>query len=109
MVKGGRAIQVTLSALKGLADRYNMENEEEFIDAIVKGNGLVYGRDKENEQYHNTRYAIYGSPLYREVVAPFLEVNKPITMFDINLDEDRDRPRQGEGKPIINSRTGGGF
>jgi len=96
MVKGGRAIPVPLSALKGLADRYNMENEEEFIDAIVEGNGLVYGRDKENEQYHNTRYAIYGSPLYWQVVDPFLKAN-------------RDRPRQGEGKPIINYRTGGGF
>jgi hypothetical protein len=109
MVKGGRAIPVPLSALKGLADRYNMESEEEFIDAIAKGNGLVYGRDKENEQYHNTRYAIYGSPLYWEVVDPFLKANKPISMFDIKPDVARDRPPQGEGKPIINYRTGGGF
>ena len=108
MVKGGRAMPVPLSALKGLADRYNMENEEEFIDAIVKGNGLVYGRDKENEQYHNTRYAIYGSPLYWEVVDPFLKANKPISMFDIKPDVARDRPPQGEGKPIPNRWTGGG-
>lgn len=102
MVKGGRAIPVSLSDLKGLADRYNMESEEEFIDAIVKGNGLVYGRDKENEQYHNTRYAIYGSPLYWEVVDPFIKANKPISMFKLNLDAARDRPPQGEGKPIPN-------
>ena len=105
MVKGGRATPIPLSALKGLADRYNMENEEEFIDAIVKGNGLVYGRDKENEQYHNTRYAIYGSPLYWEVVDPFLKANKPISMFDIKPDVARDRPPQGEGKPIPNRWT----
>ena len=99
MVKGGRATPIPLSALKGLADRYNMESEEEFIDAIVKGNGLVYGRDKENEQYHNTRYAIYGF-LVLGSGRSLLKVNKPISMFKLNLDAARDSPLKEE-KPIL--------
>jgi len=119
-VKGGRATPISLSELKTIAAMYNMKVDE-FIDAVVKGNGLVYGRDKENEQYHNTRYAIYGSPLYREVVAPFLEQNSPIgrykartdvpmvEAYDPNFAGESYIPPQGEGKPIINYRTGGGF
>lgn len=115
-VKGGRATPISLSELKAIAAMYNMKVDE-FIDAVVKGDGLVYGRDKENEQYHNTRYAIYGSPLYREVVAPFLEQNPPIgrykartdvpmvDAYDPNFAGESYIPPQGEGKPIPNRWT----